>query len=156
MFITIDCKGVVIQRDLFTFEILSSFFINHFKEFSITKEVFGLYDCSEQFPLGKTKKTQILREKAIGCSISEVNGDYLVLSKNYLSLYSVNNNLLAVHWIKFTKRSSLKSQFSSCLITNNNDVYEDDYIITGHIDGSIRFWILIPVPNKEQSFNSFA
>ena len=33
MFITIDLKGVVVQRDLFSFEILTSFFINHYRDF---------------------------------------------------------------------------------------------------------------------------
>ena len=61
-------------------------------------------------------------------NINEFEGDFVICSKNYISVYSINGNLLTITSMKDQNHPKI----SSCIITSNNGSYEDNYVITGH------------------------
>ena len=122
MFLSIDARGVVKQRDLNTFEILNSFYTHHYVDQNIFKEV---TDFKRDAIFLEQKKFDVKREEVIASSASEENGDYLLISANYMSMYSVNNVLLALfsRAAKNDEMNALESRprigpFTCGLITN--------------------------------------
>lgn len=74
-------------------------------------------------------------------SFLEQTGDFAIVSSNYVSLYTINGVLLAIERCE-------KAHFSCCLLLQNAEVFEEDYLLTGHEDGLIKLWILEKVDVK--------
>ena len=68
MFLSIDARGVVKQRDLNTFEILNSFYTHHYVDQNIFKEV---TDFKRDAIFLEQKKFDVKREEVIASSASE-------------------------------------------------------------------------------------
>lgn len=74
-------------------------------------------------------------EKPLHFSFLEQNGDFAIVSSNYISLYNINGVLLAME-------RSEKAKFTTVLLVQNNEVFEEDYIFTGDQDGLIKIWLM--------------
>ena len=108
LLISVDAEGFLIIWDYEKKRIHKKIAIIHFTE----KQIFDKATSEFEFP--PIKKSLLQREKIICLKICEENGDFLVQSKNYLSVYSINGVLIScIH------RKNLKlSKFSTCLIVN--------------------------------------
>lgn len=84
--------------DVEKLSLLRKIYIHHFIEQEIFSEVFADAIISFDYQLRKLniKKLDVEREKIKNISVSEENDDFLVISKGYCSIYSINGVLLAI------------------------------------------------------------
>ena len=138
VFLSLDEGGTLCIWDLCG-KFIRKLRISHFSNKKIYEKIFDLKKVSSLKKIAKIneeeKKGELQREKPVFLSFLEENGDFAIISANYLSVYNINGVLLAIEKIE-------KARFSSCLIVGNKDVFEDDYIITGNSEGKLQFFVL--------------
>lgn len=75
--------------------------------------------------------------RTVSCLVvNDATGDIVVCSLAFVFVYSVNGDSLARR-----QTSSLSTEeISSVSLSHGTDWSHDDVIVTGHTDGSVRFW----------------
>lgn len=144
LFISVDGDGVLAIWDLAKNECYLHFYFMHFKEEIAYKSIFLTENLTN-----KINKENFPIEKIRDLSICEENGDFSIISKHYISVYTVNGGFLALE-------RDLERIFSCVLIVQNKDVFEDDYIFTGEKNGRISLWILSQNKNNFNFKDNFS
>ena len=163
-----DIEGIVCIWDIKENKLLKKIYSHHYFDPKIFQNVIFSGKSDENLLLNKFilkkleyKKIGVDRQKIKQISICEENGDFACISKDYLSVYSINGVILCSIHRKFNEEDKIYPKFKFCLITtvrNKNHLLnilnfllikakggsDDNYIIIGHKTGIISFWILKP------------
>lgn len=138
LLISCDIEGVLAFWNLENGKLVRKICSHHYQNLALCKQIFDKFEENKE----KDKEFFIRikhhrRQKILSVELCEETGDFLLISKNYVSFYSINGVLLAIEQVT-------EQKFSSGLIfTNrNNSTFEDLYIVTGHLGGTISFWVL--------------
>ena len=117
LLISCDVDGVVCLWNIDKQKLLQKIFTFHFYERKIFNEI-CIFDSREYKGISdrntKIHKKIVFREKIKGVSICQENGDFLVFSKNYVSLYSVNGVLISI----LSRVSEKLPKFSAVLLVS--------------------------------------
>ena len=122
---TIDKHGLIAVWDLESMKFMRKAPIFHFKDRNV-------YDFEEKFE----NFDYLPREKPRKMAFCEENGDFAIVSKHYVSVFTINCVLLAIN-----RRNDFK-EISEVQIKRPINAFEDDYVILGDNTGEIWFFIL--------------
>ena len=121
---SVDRLGILACWDLDTFKFCRKTVVFHFKDPRVIEKCLPNEEMSCYY-----------REKTRKIAFCEQNGDFAVISKHYLSVYTINCVILAL------KRADDR-KFTEVQLKRPLHSYEDEVIVTGDARGEIAFWIL--------------
>ena len=121
-----DFDGIICIWQIKESTLLKKIYTHHYVDQHIFKKVL-IFDNSqheENLFLSDIKnrkldyyKSAISREKVKQISICEENGDFACISKNYVTLYSINGVILSIFHRKINEENIILPKFKHCLIT---------------------------------------
>jgi len=116
LLISCDNEGVICLWEISKGKLIQKIYTYHFIAKNNFKEI--CYDDFKEFSSIGEKTTKLhkmilQREKIKGISVCQENGDFAIISENYLSVYSINGVLISILNRSYEKLS----KFSSSLIT---------------------------------------
>lgn len=115
---------------------------NHFLDINIYNDVFksNIYENNFENRRLNYNKINLQREIIKNISITEDTNDFLIVSKNYFSMYTINGVLLAIE--------KSEEKINTGIIVRNKTIFEDNYVILAHFPCSFSFWIIKLDENK--------
>ena len=146
--ITGDSKGTIRSWDLTNCKLIMMTYSYHFKDQDLLSK--SQFKNAKQNIFLEDFKRAADREEISLINICQANGDFVILSKNYVSIYTINHVLIS---LLNTDQAGLPS-FTSALLTKNCYSFEEDTLICGHKEGVISFWSLKKSPEMMDQ-NSF-
>jgi len=120
--ISCDIEGIVCLWSIEKPKLLQKIYSYHFQERKIFKEI-CFFESKEfreiQDKESKIHKKIVVREKIKGISICQENGDFLIFSKNYISIYSINGVLISILNRGFEKLPKFSAALLATVKTKN-------------------------------------
>ena len=119
LLVTGDVQGVIKIWDLNKMTLENSILPLHYRDFDLFTEVLN-FNLKERFL--NVKKEEVEREKIKAISINPDNGDFVVVTRNYLSLYSVNGVLIAI----YNRAQTEMAHFTTVIIASVNSHFHSN------------------------------